>query len=213
MPMPSWKGWLLLFVASLAAVWWAADRHHAFLAQHAPLDKVDVLVVEGWVTDLAIEAARREWDAGRCQWICTSGVDLDRGEFLSEYRNWAEIAAARLRALGVPSDRIIVAPAGDDQRHRTFQSMVAAKQSLDQTARNPASVNVLTQGVHARRSRIVAEKVFGVDVSVGVLALPPTSYDPEKWWTTSGGLKEVVMETIAWAYEWLADSGRESAHN
>ena len=69
-------------------------------------------------------------------------------------------------------------------------------------------LNLMTRGLHARRSWMVYRKVFGPGVRVGVISCPPHNYLPAKWWQSSAGLKGVIGETIATGYEWLCDSGR-----
>lgn len=45
-------------------------------------------------------------------------------------------------------------------------------------------------------------------VEIGVISLPPATYYPNYWWSSSQELKTVLTETLAVMYEAIADSGR-----
>ena len=62
------------------------------------------------------------------------------------------------------------------------------------------SFNVLTLGVHARRSRLLFRKAFGSDLPIGVIAVQNREYDPVRWWSSSEGAKEVISEGVAYLY-------------
>ncbi|MGB1270825.1 MAG: flagellar biosynthesis protein FlhB, partial [Endozoicomonas sp.] len=72
-----------------------------------------------------------EFQAGRCAFICTAGVDLDKGNLLMNWKDWATVSAETLKELGVPADKIIIAPGGPIQRHRTYKGFEEAKVMLD----------------------------------------------------------------------------------
>ena len=63
-----------------------------------------------------------------------------------------------------------------------------------------SSFDIVTQGPHARRSRLLYEKAFGGDVEVGVIATEDPKYDPAHWWRSSEGVREVMSEAIAYGY-------------
>ena len=62
------------------------------------------------------------------------------------------------------------------------------------------SVNVVTEGPHARRSRLLFEKAFGKDVQVGVMSIPSPNYDHKHWWRTSEGVRTMISEVLAYGY-------------
>jgi uncharacterized SAM-binding protein YcdF (DUF218 family) len=63
-----------------------------------------------------------------------------------------------------------------------------------------SSINVVTENVHARRTRLLFQKAFGGDVRVGVIAVPNPDYEPGHWWRYSEGVKDVLSEAIAYIY-------------
>lgn len=208
--VPSWRGWLLLFGILTLTLFLFTRQAYRFLALNTPLPQADVLLVEGWVSDLALEEAKRIFEAGQCQMICTVGVSLDRGRRLSEWQDWANVAGHTLIRLGIPKDKIMIVPGGNQPRHRTHASFLAARQQFAQLPQPPRSLNILTEAHHGRRSAMVGRKVFGSEMQVGVRSTPPQAYDPKGWWRSSAGVKNVIMESIATAYEALRNSGRNS---
>jgi hypothetical protein len=62
------------------------------------------------------------------------------------------------------------------------------------------SINIVTEGAHARRTRLLFEKAFRGEVSVGIIAVPNPDYDGAHWWRYSDGVREVVGEAIAYIY-------------
>jgi hypothetical protein len=61
-------------------------------------------------------------------------------------------------------------------------------------------INVVTESVHARRTRLLFQEAFGDGVLVGIIAVPDPDYDANHWWRYSEGVREVIGETIAYAY-------------
>ena len=65
---------------------------------------------------------------------------------------------------------------------------------------SPTKVNLMSLGPHARRSRFLFEKALGKGVVVGVTAIPSRDFDPAHWWRSSSGVRDVIGETLAYAY-------------
>ena len=65
---------------------------------------------------------------------------------------------------------------------------------------HPRTVNVVTEGAHARRTRLLFQKALGDETRVGVISIRSPDYDGERWWRYSEGLKEVLPEAIAYVY-------------
>ena len=208
--LPSWKGWLILMLllASLCGVF--LKGAYPYLAPDSRHPYADVVIVEGWVSDHIVAQAKSEFDEGRCEIICTAGVDLDKGNMLLPWKDWAIVAAETLKKSGVPEDKILVASAGSQQRHRTYLGFEAAKKKLAvlEIAR-PLKINVISEGPHGRRSSIVARKIFGDEAIIGMILVEPQAYDPKRWWASSSGTKSILMELVASSYEIFANSGRQ----
>ena len=61
-------------------------------------------------------------------------------------------------------------------------------------------INVLTEDVHARRTRLLFHKALGNDINVGIIAVPNPDYDSGRWWRYSEGIKDVLSEAAAYLY-------------
>ena len=180
---------------------------HGFLAVSSTVDG-NVVVVEGWISDHAIADGKTLFEEGDYETLVVAGCPLDRGAFLQEYKTYAGVGAATLLAMGFPESSLIVAPAGDAARNRTYHSAVAARQALGDAGIDIRGVDIVTLATHGRRSRAVYRKVFGSDAPIGVLAVPPTSYNPRRWWASSEGLKTTAIEAVAFFFETFANGGR-----
>ncbi len=210
LPVPTWKGFLLIAVIGGLGLWWFLENAYDFLAIDNRLTKADVVIVEGWVPDVAIQQAADELAAGRCEWICTAGVDLDRGDAMGGgAKDWANFAANSLRARGVPDEKLIIAPGGANVRQRTYAGFQAAKKKLEETFGDKAiTINLISEGAHARRSWVVARKILGERYEFGMIPVEPSAFDPEIWWKSSSGVKHMLMEGIGFFYEWVGNAGR-----
>ena len=76
---------------------------------------------------------------------------------------------------------------------------MALERRLNKEGFNEASIDVVSLGVHARRSWFLFEKIFS-SVNVGVIAISPNEYDVSRWWLSSGGVRDVISESIAYLY-------------
>lgn len=207
--LPTWKGVVVVIVLLMAIIWLVLANVYDVLAIDNRLPTADIVIVEGWSNDTGIKAAIEELNAGRCHSICTIGVALGRGAPLIDYKDFASLAAASLRQAGVASEKIIIAPGGGQLRDRTYVSYVKGKEKLVAQEPPVTRVNIISEGPHARRSYIVAHKVFGEDYEIGMLIVDPVDYDHNRWYASSGGVKAVFMEAMACAFEWVGDGGRK----
>lgn len=202
---PTWAGVLLLGALAIAGARLGAPALYRFLAPSDP-PAGDYLVIEGWVPDVFLErtaALLKERDYRRV--YCTGGP-IGIGKYLSEYEVWAEVGAQRLIRTGIAPDRVVAAPAGPVRKDRTYE---AAQGLRERMARDGVSgtvrLDLLTQGPHARRSRLLYRAALDGKADVRVLSLEPDTYNATNWWTSSEGFRAVAYETIAYGYTrlWL----------
>src|SRR4030095_10499040 len=85
-------------------------------------------------------------------------------------------------------------------RDRTYSSAVALRDWFREHDFRTRSINILTEDVHARRTRLLFGKAFGPNVSVGVIAVPNPDYDAKRWWGYREGVEQVIGESIAYIY-------------
>ena len=197
--LPTLRGWLLLLVvvggllvALVRGLFW-------FLAPTAPVD-AEILVVEGWLPDAALEKAVTEFRTHNYRLLVTTGGPLREGSYLSVYKSYAELSAASIRKLGIQDSQLVAVPAPRVREDRTYASAVALKLWREASGTRLRSLNLYSLGAHARRSRLMFEKALGKSVVVGVIAVEDPDYDPHLWWTSSSGVRDVLDEAIGYAY-------------
>lgn len=204
---PTWLGWLcLLPLLGALPAWWLCSGE-AFLSLNAR-ETAEVLVVEGWIGRAGIQAAKKEFEGGGYGWVIATGGWAKEGGWSEGGRSYAEMAGQELLRLGVASDKIVVASAGEVDTQRTYRSAVATREALVKHGIEPRAVNVLTRGPHSRRSRMVFSKVLGPHLRVGVISWQPPEDRVGRWWQSSERAKELVTETAGYWFELLAGSGR-----
>jgi hypothetical protein len=196
----SWYGWLLVAFVLLLGTAGVVHTIFPFLAITQRVDS-DVLVVEGWVPQFAIDAAAQEFRNGAYSVVYTTGGPVPgMGGYTNDYNTLASVAAARLRAAGLSPEVVRVVPSRVMERDRTYAAAVALRDWLRGHGGAPAKVNVLTADAHARRTQFLFQCALGNQVQVGVIAIQNPDYDPKRWWRYSAGVREVVDEAVALIY-------------
>ena len=201
--VPTWCGWLLLLATCVLAAFVGRQGVHPFLALDRPVT-ADILVVEGWVPDYALKRGLDLSMKQKSRYLLLTGgtvrseVNPERGD------TYAHMALKRLQRIGgdlpyvhpVPPPELTLEPVRD----RTYAEAMAVKKWLKDQGVSVRSINVLTIGPHARRSRLLFQKAFGPKVEIGVISVPNREYDPRVWWRYSEGVKEVLSEGAAYLY-------------
>ncbi|MEO1670191.1 MAG: YdcF family protein [Cyanobacteria bacterium J06631_2] len=199
---PRWgltiRGWLGILLAIALLFLLALFKLEPFFAHTAPI-KAEVLIVEGWIGDDALKGAIAEFKSKPYELIITAGSDFGRGEALTEFKNFANLAKASLIAFGFAPEKIQPIRTPVVQRDRTLNSAKAVKKWLQENIQ-ATRVNIYSANVHARRSWVIYRKVLEPEIKVGVIAHPAQTYDPQRWWASSDGFKRVIAECISYLY-------------
>lgn len=105
---------------------------------------------------------------------------------------WAGERAQRLVALGLPESQVLAVPGLPDARGRT----VSAAQAMAAQARwlGLGAYDVVSLGVHARRTRNAHRRANGDAVLVGVIALPDPQVPSRTWWLRPHAWPAVAKE-------------------
>ncbi len=197
----TWGGRLLLALIGLAAGVAFFFAIGPFLSVTERVD-ADTLVVEGWIPPYLQRSAAEEFlSTGRYHQLFTTGGpwSLDPAEE-DDRKTWAWVGAKHLRAAGLPEAVVCAVPSRRAGRDRTYASAVALREWRQAHDAHFTSINVVTEGVHARRTRLLFGEAFGKEVAVGIVALPSPDYDLAHWWLSSAGVRVVVGETLAYLY-------------
>jgi hypothetical protein len=196
---PTLRGWAVLLVSVAIVAVLLTRGLGRFLAVTDPVES-GVMVVEGWAPDYAFEAAIAEFNRNHYEKLLVSGQPLERGAPLSEYKTYAEMGAAIVIKMGLSSNVVQAVPAPLVRQDRTYAMASAVKRWMHDHGMSATSVQLMTLGPHARRSRLVYERAFGKGVKIGIKAIPSRDFDPNHWWRTSAGVRSVLDEALAYVY-------------
>lgn len=196
----TWKGWLLLLFILVGISTLIVFRVHPFLAVTQRVN-ARFLVVEGWMDQDAMLGAVREFTNGSYERVITTGGPVrGAGPEHNPYSTSASIMAGQLKAAGLLPAVVQMVPSYIKDRDRTYSAALALRVWLDEHEPGITSVNLLTEGVHSRRSRLLFQKALGDKIDVGIVSIPSPEYDPAHWWRYSEGVKEVISEGAAYVY-------------
>ena len=117
------------------------------------------------------------------------------GDTLTGTPTHAEAAAEALIAAGWPADLLVVRPVTDAEGGRS----AANAQALAQAFRRDGihAVDLVTLGVHARRSGRLLQRASGEEVQVGVISLADPECPASTWWLQGSGWAKVAKELVA----------------
>ncbi len=200
---PRWgltvQGWLSLVLAIALSSWLLLTRLEGFFSYSAPV-AAEILVVEGWITDNGIIGSMAEFELHPYQLLITAGSNFGRGEYLSEYKDFAHLSEATLITLGFDSEKIQPIPTPRAKRDRTLTSALEVKKWLQQNQVYPSGINVYSENVHGRRSWLIYKKALEPEIKVGIISHPGENYDPKRWWASSEGFKRITSEILSYLY-------------
>lgn len=197
--IPTGRGCALIVSVFLLCGWFCFSHLYGFLAIRAPVPS-EILVVEGWASDNVLKQSIQEFYQNGYRCIVTVGVPVENGSYLLDYKTFAEIAAQSLRKMGVPENAVFAAPGHQVMTDRTYQSAVAFKKWLQKNRPETRSINMISGGAHARRTRLMFEKALGPEIKVGILSKDPEEYNGNNWFLCSAGVRDVMSEFISYCY-------------
>lgn len=196
----SLKGWIALWLVIGLIGMGVLRSIHPFLAVTAPVES-PVLVVEAWVPPAVLKAVADRYGAeARNVFYCTGGPTDEAFDSTRVEDTSAAEAAQILGGYGIPAERLHVVPHWGVPRDRTYANATTLREWFQKNNVSVTAINVLTEGLHSRRSRLLFEKAFGPGVRVGVVAIPDRTYDAGRWWRYSEGIKAVISESAGYLY-------------
>lgn len=176
------------------------EECYPFLAVSEPTT-AKYLVVEGWVHDYAMRAGIDEFNkGGYVKIFATGGPVTGMGGYTNDWNTAASVGAGRLKALGATPAAVQMVPSRESDSDRTYFSAIALADWCRNNGIDMGGVNVVTEDVHARRTRLLFQKALGEGVRVGIIAARNPDYSPDRWWRYSEGVRNVLGEMIAYVY-------------
>lgn len=196
----SWRGRLILALVILLVGALCIKGVYPFLAVTHRVN-ANTLVVEGWIHEYAIRAALKEFQSNHYARIFTTGGPVaGSGGYINDYCTSASVGADLLRKNGLANGQVQMVPSRVMDRDRTYGSAIALRNWLRDQDMAVHGINIVTEDLHARRTRLLFQKAFGKDVQVGIIAVPNVDYPANRWWHYSEGVKDVVSEFAAFLY-------------
>jgi hypothetical protein len=196
---PTARGWLALLAVAAASTWFFVANIRGFLAVTEPVG-ARTLVVEGWTSPKEMARAVDVFRAGGYERIVTTGGPLEGWPELLGHRDFADLAAEYMTQHGIARDAVVAVPAPASAQERTFLSAVTVREWAKRSGADVAKLDVFTSATHARRTRLMYRAAFGAGVEIGVIAADVPDPLGRPWWRTSGGLKDVLAETIGFVW-------------
>jgi uncharacterized SAM-binding protein YcdF (DUF218 family) len=208
----SWRGRLIVASALLLVGALVLEGVYPFLAITHRVN-ANILVVEGWIHEYGIRAAVKEFQSNHYEHVFTTGGPVaGSGGYINDFYTSASVGADLLRKNGLANGSVQEVPSRVMDRDRTYGSAVALRNWFRDHNMTVWRLNVVTEDLHARRTRLLFQKAFGKDVKVGVIAVANVDYPANRWWHYSQGLKDVVSESAAYLYARLLFFPSEPAH-
>jgi uncharacterized SAM-binding protein YcdF (DUF218 family) len=160
-----------------------------------------VLVVEGWVHEYAIQAAVHEFQSGSYKRVFTTGGPvIGTGGYINDFYTSASVGADLLRKNGLTNESVQMVPSRVMDRDRTYASAIALRNWFREHNMPVSGINVITEDLHARRTRLLFREALVDKVNVGVIGVSNPDYNTKYWWRYSDGVREVIGESIAYLY-------------
>ena len=203
--LPTVWGWLALGLAGAAVLLGHGRAAHGWLAPNELARGADgrgarTLVVEGWMDEAELAQAIDAFRRGRYERVLTTGGPIDAWSDVGGWHTYAARGAAYLRAHGLAQVPIAAVPAPASRQERTYVGALKLREWSHAAGVPLQAIDLVSAGVHARRSRLLYRMALGRDVEVGVIAAAPQDFDAERWWTSSGGAKAVLGEAVSLAW-------------
>ncbi len=195
----TWRGWLVLLLALGTAATLFVRNIYGFLAVEDPV-RGGILVIEGWSSDNVIEGGVDDFRTHHYDRICLTGGPIEFGHALYAQKTYAEYAQTFCLKLGVPATALVGIPAPAVERDRSYASALALREWLVAHGGLAVKINLVGNGAHSRRTRLVYEKALGPATQVGISNVAEVNFDPKVWWKSSMGFRNVLDETIAYLY-------------
>ena len=165
----SWRGRLIVASALLLVGALVLKGVYPFLAITHRVN-ANILVVEGWIHEYAIRAAVKEFRSNHYERVFTTGGPVvGTGGYINDFYTSASVGADLLKKWGLPDERLQMVPSRVMDRDRTYGSAVALRNWFRDHNMVVRSVNVMTEDMHARRTRLLFEEALGKSVTVGII--------------------------------------------
>lgn len=194
-------GWLVMLGLVIFLLYTVLVKIGVWLSYQDSLSDAEVLVVEGFLPDYALQLAAVEFEKGNYRYVVTTGIPFINGMGFCTYSNFADQARAVLIHFGIPAEKVFSAPTHEAYRDRTYASAIALRKWFLARGELPASFNMYSMGAHAARSGYLYKLAFrDTGVKIGVLNAPDLTFDQKNWWKNSKGFRTIPVEALGYLF-------------
>jgi hypothetical protein len=144
-------------------------------------------------------------DSIKVPWLFHSEYDMLKLDGQLRFRNnlttTAQLARSKLISMGIDSTRVIDVSARKAGINRTLTSALAFRDWLSENSETDdiKSINILTLGLHARRTWMTYNKVLNEKYSMGIISLP----DTDKMISDKRKALNTLREALGIIYYWF----------
>lgn len=195
----TWRGWLALLAIVAAAATYGFRHMLDFLAVRDPVP-AHVLVIESWLGDIDLDAAVAICRGGHYDRVYLTGGPLEYSDPMHKYQTYPELLDLDLIDRGIPAHLLVPVPAPREKRDRTYSSALALRRWFLAHGGPPPALDIVTTAQHSRRTRLLFEHALGDRVRIGMIPIWSPDFDHHRWWRSSQGAKEVLVEMIGYLY-------------
>ena len=192
--LPTPLGLIIITLVLLSSSVFILKNLAHYLAQQQSI-KAPILIIEGWISDQALNEAIGHYKTAGYRIIITTG-GLIKTRNSTKHKTYADLAAAYLRKNSLNNCNIKSLPTPESAQNRTFLSAVIVRDWLQKQNIKTKQINIYSQGVHARRTKALYQMAFGEKYKIGINAAKTKVYKLDNWWKSSAGAKAVIIETI-----------------
>lgn len=118
---------------------------------------------------------------------------------LNDYVSHPQIVRKKLILSGIDSSKVIAVTGKRTNLNRTLQSALAVKKWLKASKCHVEGINIVSMGIHSRRTLLTYRRVLDKTYNIGIISLP------DLWKTDSGNSKilSTLGETLDLIYYWI----------
>ena len=204
----------VLFGMIAAVLMFVVMSIHDFLAVTNPVGQ-GILVVEAWIPEQALAESARIFNSRHYSYFVIVGGPIQgMGNNSNHPASYVDLATERLEKLGFDTKKLVrISVPGVSFGRRTLTSATAVERWLSSSEISVCCVDVVTVGVHARKSWILFRHALGDGYRIGIIAGPEVPYDGRFWFFSTEGIWTVVRNLAGYVYAkvWILRIPRASS--
>jgi hypothetical protein len=118
---------------------------------------------------------------------------------INDYESHPEIVRNKLIKSGIDSSKVIAVTGSKTRINRTLTGALAFRDWLMESGQNVRDVNIISMGIHARRTWMTYKKVLGKSYNIGIIALPESGNEISE----KSKRYAAITETLDLVYYWV----------